>query len=61
VEGSAKCKFEYLEVSKGETRDSANQVAKLCGTELPKPLLLAAVISSSGFVQIPQWRSKVSS
>jgi len=28
----------YLEVSHGETRDSANQVAKLCGTELPKPI-----------------------
>ena len=27
-----------MEVSNGETRDSASQVAKLCGTELPKPI-----------------------
>lgn len=38
MEGGNKCKYDYLEVSNGETRDSANQVAKLCGTELPKPI-----------------------
>jgi len=38
VEGSTSCKYDYLEVSNGETRDFANQVAKLCGTELPKPI-----------------------
>lgn len=39
MEGSNKCKYDYLEVSNGQTRDSANRVAKLCGTELPKPII----------------------
>ena len=38
VEGSTKCKYDYLEVSNGETRDSGNQIAKLCGADLPKPI-----------------------
>ena len=38
MEGSNECKYDYLEVSNGQTTDSANQVAKLCGTELPKPI-----------------------
>ena len=38
MEGGNKCKYDYLEVSNGKTRDSANQIAKLCGTELPKPI-----------------------
>lgn len=39
MEGSQKCDYDYLEVYNGETRESANQVAKLCGDVLPDPII----------------------
>ncbi|KAJ7392946.1 hypothetical protein OS493_008187 [Desmophyllum pertusum] len=39
VEPSNNCEYDSLEVYNGQTQESANQVAKLCGNQLPDPIV----------------------
>lgn len=39
METSNNCEYDSLEIYNGETRQSANQVAKLCGSGLPDPIV----------------------
>ncbi|KAJ7371369.1 hypothetical protein OS493_025831 [Desmophyllum pertusum] len=39
VEPSHNCEYDSLEVYNGQTQESANQVAKLCGNQLPDPIV----------------------